>query len=102
VTATVLLKAGGVDVMNEEMLRLKNKAVRYLLVMQVECATISDGRETVQHVRIENPEIALATTGEELVSALVMALGRCPMPTNGSLQIRRMLADVRWCASNQA
>lgn len=87
--------------MNEEILRLKNKAVRYLLIMHVECVTISDGQETVEHIRIENPEIALATTGEELVSALVMALGRCPMPTINSLQIRKLLADVRRCVSTQ-
>lgn len=88
--------------MNEEMLRLKNKAVQYLLIMHVECVTINDGRETIEHVLVENPEIAVATTKEELVSALVMALGRCPMPTLNSLQIRDILADVRRCVDIQA
>ncbi|MNS39924.1 hypothetical protein D3C72_722240 [compost metagenome] len=97
---TVLLKAGAV--MNDEMQRLKNVAVQYFSDMHVEYVVTCDGRETIERARILNPELEVATTDQELDDALVMALARCPMPTLKSLQIRRVLADVRRCANNQA
>lgn len=97
---TVLLKAGGV--MNDEVRRLKNKAAQRFSDMHVEHVVTRDGRQTTVRTRILNPEIGVAVTGEELVNALVMALERCPMPTMQSLEIRRMLADVRRCANIQA
>ncbi len=96
---TVLLEAG---VMNDESRRLKNKAVQYYSDVYVEYTVTHDGKETIKRIRILNPEIAAATTHTELDDALVIALGRCPMPPIKSLEIRGMLADVRRCANSQA
>jgi hypothetical protein len=87
--------------MNDEVRRLKNKAAQRFSDMHVEYVVTHDGRQTTVRTRILNPEIGVAVTGEELVNALVMALERCPMPTMQSLEIRRMLADVRRCVGTQ-
>lgn len=87
--------------MNDEVRRLKNKAAQYFADMHVEYIVTRDGRQAIMHTRILNPEIAAATTVGELIGALVTALERCPMPTMQSLEIRRMLTDVRRCVGTQ-
>jgi hypothetical protein len=87
--------------MNDEVRRLKHKAAQYFADMYVEYVVMRDGQQTTMHTRILNPEIGAATTGGELINALVTALERCPMTTMQSLEIRRMLADVRRCVATQ-